>query len=150
MLWWCETTRFHSLSKSQCAYINKSDTTVEVRKIAPWLPGRNKPDVAQLILDFFAIILQNIRMWIDRKYEQTLKNIADQFPVTVVTGARQVGKTDLVKKVFPRYAYTSLDVPATAEQAERSPEAFLKTIRSRLSLTKFNTRRLFFDISKLW
>ena len=47
--------------------------------------------------------------------------------MTFVTGARQVGKTDLARKVFPRYAYTSLDVPATAEQAERSPDAFLKS-----------------------
>jgi predicted AAA+ superfamily ATPase len=44
----------------------------------------------------------------------------------VVTGARQVGKTSLVRRVFPDFNYVSLDLPASAEQAEKSPDAFLK------------------------
>lgn len=77
-------------------------------------------------LDIYALPLQNIRMWIKRKYEQTLKALAAQFPAVVVTGARQVGKTALVRRVFPDYHYISLDLPAAAEQAEKSPDAFLK------------------------
>ncbi len=64
-------------------------------------------------------------MWIARKYQKTLKDLFDQFPVVVLTGARQVGKTSLVRKVFPRASYVSLDVPARAAQAEQDPEAFL-------------------------
>lgn len=64
-------------------------------------------------------------MWIKRKYEKTIRELARQFPVVVLTGARQVGKTALVRKVFPNFSYVSLDVPALAEQAERSPEDFL-------------------------
>jgi hypothetical protein len=69
--------------------------------------------------------LQNIRMWIKRKYEPTLKALAAQFPAVVITGARQAGKTALVRHVFPDYNYVSLDLPASAEQAEKSPDAFL-------------------------
>ena len=65
-------------------------------------------------------------MWITRKYEKTLKALSEQFPSVVVTGARQVGKTALVQKVFPDYTYVSLDIPAMAAQAENHPEAFIK------------------------
>ncbi|MFZ0243467.1 MAG: ATP-binding protein [Desulfobacterales bacterium] len=51
--------------------------------------------------------------------------MARQFPAVVLTGARQVGKTALVRRVFPDHAYVSLDLPAAAEQAENSPARFL-------------------------
>ncbi|MBW2023606.1 MAG: AAA family ATPase, partial [Deltaproteobacteria bacterium] len=75
-------------------------------------------------VDFFAVQLQNIRMWIARKYESTLLSLFEQFPAVVVTGPRQVGKTSLMRKVFPHLDYVSLDLPALAEQAEKSPELF--------------------------
>lgn len=75
-------------------------------------------------LDFFAVQLQDICMWITRKYESTLLSLFEQFPAVVVTGPRQVGKTSLVRKVFPDLDYVSLDLPALAEQAEKSPELF--------------------------
>jgi len=70
-------------------------------------------------------MLQNICMWIKRKYEKTITEIFNQFPVVVLTGARQVGKTALVQKVFPAFSYVSLDVPALSEKAEHSPHDFL-------------------------
>jgi uncharacterized protein len=65
-------------------------------------------------------------MWITRKYEKTLETLTKQFPSVAVTGARQVGKTALVQKVFPDYTYVTLDIPAIAAQAENHPEAFIK------------------------
>ena len=64
-------------------------------------------------------------MWIKRSYEPTLSELFRQFPSVVVTGPRQVGKTSLVRRVFPELEYVSLDLPALAEQAEKSPESFL-------------------------
>ena len=81
--------------------------------------------MAMAILDKSAVSLQIIRMWIKRKYEHTLASMVEQFPAVVVTGARQVGKTSLVRQVLPEFGYASLDLPAAAEQAESSPEAFL-------------------------
>jgi predicted AAA+ superfamily ATPase len=66
-------------------------------------------------------------MWISRKYETTLKTLFDQFPAVVVTGARQVGKTSLVRRVFPNFDYVTLDIPSIAEQAEKSPDAFINS-----------------------
>ncbi len=65
-------------------------------------------------------------MWIAREQAETLRRMAQQFPAVVLTGARQVGKTTLVRRVFPDYRYVSLDLPATAELAEKSPERFLR------------------------
>jgi hypothetical protein len=65
-------------------------------------------------------------MGLERKYENTLKRLSEQFPAVVLTGARQVGKTSLVRKAFPLFNYVSLDLPAKAELAEKNPEHFLR------------------------
>jgi len=65
-------------------------------------------------------------MWITRYYEKTLKAMGRQFPAVVVTGPRQVGKTALVRYVFPDAEYLSLDLPSMAAQAENAPESFLR------------------------
>ena len=64
-------------------------------------------------------------MWIDRQIEPLLLGRAATRPVVVLTGARQTGKTSLVRRLFPDHAYVTLDLPSEAEQAERDPESFL-------------------------
>lgn len=54
-----------------------------------------------------------------------IKQLADKFPVLVLTGARQTGKTTLLRNVFPGYRYISLDLPSLAEMAENDPLSFL-------------------------
>lgn len=49
-----------------------------------------------------------------------------QFPVVVMTGARQVGKTTLAKKFLPEADYVTLDVHAEAERARLSPVEFFQ------------------------
>jgi len=44
-------------------------------------------------------------MWIERKLQEILAKYQSQFPVTIITGARQVGKTSLLTMVFPHYSY---------------------------------------------
>ncbi len=65
-------------------------------------------------------------MWIKRELEEEVKKISIEFPVIVITGPRQVGKTAIVEKSFPDYLYVSLDSPALAEMAETMPEEFLR------------------------
>jgi predicted AAA+ superfamily ATPase len=48
-----------------------------------------------------------------------------QFPVVVLGGARQVGKTTLARALLPQAAYVTLDDPARAAAARLSPSAFL-------------------------
>ncbi len=46
--------------------------------------------------------------------------MAGFFPAVILSGARQTGKTTLLKKIFSNYNYVSLDLPSKAEQAENS------------------------------
>jgi predicted AAA+ superfamily ATPase len=64
-------------------------------------------------------------VWIDRQLEGPLARLAKQRPVVVLTGARQTGKTSLVRRVFPAHGFVSLDLPSEAEQAEKDPRGFL-------------------------
>jgi hypothetical protein len=64
-------------------------------------------------------------MWIERDISQKIKDLAQSFPVIVLTGARQTGKTTLLQKLFADYSYVSLDTPSTAALASHSPEEFL-------------------------
>ncbi len=61
-----------------------------------------------------------------RDISNKITRIATQFPVIVLTGARQVGKTTLLRSLFPTHSYVSLDLPSAAESAENEPREFLK------------------------
>jgi uncharacterized protein len=65
-------------------------------------------------------------MWIERDIARELPGIAASFPVVVLAGPRQVGKTSVLERTFPGYTYLSLDVAAHAEMAETRPEDFLR------------------------
>ena len=64
-------------------------------------------------------------MWIERDCESLVRRMAGQFPAVLVTGARQVGKTSLLRRLFPEASYLSLDFPGNTEAAESSPETLL-------------------------
>ena len=51
-------------------------------------------------------------MWIERKIESLILQAFEQFPALLLTGLRQVGKTSLLKKMFPNASYITLDLPA--------------------------------------
>jgi predicted AAA+ superfamily ATPase len=65
-------------------------------------------------------------MSVDRQIEPRLLKLAGQRPVVVVTGARQVGKSSLVARLFPKHSSVTLDLPSEAEQAEKDPARFLE------------------------
>lgn len=56
-----------------------------------------------------------------RAAHSTLRRLATQFPALLVLGARQVGKTTLVKDVFPDVPYVDLEDPATRALFAESP-----------------------------
>jgi len=64
-------------------------------------------------------------MMVERIRARAVAKLARQFPVLVLTGARQVGKTTLARALFPRHAYVSLDLPSVADLAERAPDELL-------------------------
>jgi hypothetical protein len=66
-----------------------------------------------------------MHVWIERSVQPQLQAAVGRRPVVVLTGARQTGKTSLVRHLFPDCQYVSLDLPSEAEQAEKQPVAFL-------------------------
>ena len=64
-------------------------------------------------------------MWIDRQIEPLLLQRAATRPVVVLTGARQTGKTSLMRRLFPDQGFVTHDQPSEADQAERAPATFL-------------------------
>jgi hypothetical protein len=68
-------------------------------------------------------------MWIEREIALTLKKLAATFPILVLIGPRQTGKTSIIEKTFPSLHYVSLDLPQLAEAAETRPSEFLERHR---------------------
>jgi predicted AAA+ superfamily ATPase len=59
--------------------------------------------------------------YINRRLSNNLNKITEHFPVAVLTGARQVGKSTLLQNAFADYAYLSLDDFTLQEKAIRDP-----------------------------
>jgi len=70
-------------------------------------------------------------MWIRRLIEPILKHRVQTRPVVVLTGARQTGKTALVRRLFPDFAYVSLDLPSEAARRHSNRHGFSTDIPRR-------------------
>ncbi|MEX2506870.1 MAG: ATP-binding protein [Pseudohongiellaceae bacterium] len=62
---------------------------------------------------------------IARKLSKKLRELAASYPVVVVTGPRQSGKTTLCQSCFPDHAYVSLESLDNREFAAADPRGFL-------------------------
>ena len=63
--------------------------------------------------------------YIPRNAESRLQHFASGYPVVVVTGPRQSGKSTLVRHAFPKHRYVSLEDLDQREFAETDPRGFL-------------------------
>jgi len=70
-------------------------------------------------------------MYIPRVIEKLLPGILETFPCLAITGPRQSGKSTLLRQVLADYRYTTLDDPATREQALNDPVFFLDSLGER-------------------
>lgn len=62
---------------------------------------------------------------ISRCIQETICDKAGRFPVLVLTGVRQCGKSTLLKNSFPKYTYVSLEDPDIRALANDDPRGFL-------------------------
>ena len=68
-------------------------------------------------------------MYIKRCLEDRVRYMAEHFPVVLRSGARQVGKTTLLKRIAEsdsRISYVTLDYPRLRQLAKEDPELFLQ------------------------
>ena len=65
--------------------------------------------------------------YIKRSIEDTLLKVSKMFPVLLVTGARQVGKTTLLENLFNDIDYVTLDDPVVLNNSRENPAGFFKT-----------------------
>lgn len=69
-------------------------------------------------------------MYLPRTLETFALSASRHFPVMLVTGARQVGKTTLLRHIrAPERAYVSLDDPMLLDLARRDPALFFQRFR---------------------
>lgn len=65
-------------------------------------------------------------MSVKRTIYKEIKLYARKYPILVITGPRQAGKTTLMTEEFTKYRYLSLENPDNREFAIRDPNGFLK------------------------
>lgn len=63
--------------------------------------------------------------YIERKISDSIKEAVPFFPVIVITGPRQTGKTTLVKHLFTDYTYYNLEDPLIRLAVEDNPRDFI-------------------------
>ncbi|MGI6395229.1 MAG: ATP-binding protein [bacterium] len=63
---------------------------------------------------------------IDRIIEKKIDELREKFPVIMVTGPRQSGKTTLAKKCFPNHRYVNLENLDERAYAQNDPRKFLE------------------------
>lgn len=63
-------------------------------------------------------------MWVKREIESELIDLALHYPVVMITGPRQAGKTSLACRTFSEKPYFSLENPDVRERISTDPRAF--------------------------
>ncbi len=75
----------------------------------------------------FARRVHHIRMRIARAIEPVLRRAGRQFPAVQVSGARQTGKTSLLRRLFARASYPTLGLPAAERERVKEKRIVCRT-----------------------
>ena len=63
--------------------------------------------------------------YISRTIESIIKTSSNSFKAILITGARQTGKSTLLKQLFPKFTMITFDDPFMEEQAKDNPDMFM-------------------------
>lgn len=90
-------------------------------------------------------------MFYERTIEKTLRNINETFPVLLLTGPRQVGKTTLLTKMAAaNRKMVSLDNPTIRALAKQEPELFLQRYAPPVLIDEVQYAPELFDYIKVY
>lgn len=73
-------------------------------------------------------------MWINRSITEKVRKTVNSRPAILLTGARQTGKTSLLKREFPDTEYITFDHLIHISSAKEAPEYFLQQFGSQIIL----------------
>ncbi|QEH50222.1 ATP-binding protein [Aggregatibacter actinomycetemcomitans] len=88
-------------------------------------------------------------MYLSRQIQPLVGRLLKQFPAVLVTGARQVGKSTLLKHIAKDYAYLTLDDPLLLEQAKQEPRLFFLNHAGNVILDEVQYAQELFSLLKL-
>lgn len=71
---------------------------------------------------------------IARQLETSIREMLTKFPILLVTGPRQAGKTTLLREMFADYQYVNLEFAANREFAASDPVGFLRQYAGKVIL----------------
>ena len=77
-----------------------------------------------MIFNNVSVIFQ-VMYYKNRNISARIKGLVERFPVVIVSGARQVGKSTLLKHLFPEYDMVLLDPVTDIGNARADPDLFL-------------------------
>lgn len=69
--------------------------------------------------------------WFPRAIEKVVQDAARAFPAVVITGPRRVGKTTLLRRLFPDASYKLLEAPDVVAQVKSDARGFLESLDTR-------------------
>ena len=87
-------------------------------------------------------------MYIKRHIEPVLARIAKRKPVIVLTGARQVGKSTMLKEIYHRIRYIALNRPLLRESAKNNPSLFFEKYKPPVIVDEIQKNAELFDYIK--
>lgn len=87
-------------------------------------------------------------MYYHRHIEPVIARIAKRKPVIVLTGARQIGKSTMLKEVYEGIRYISLNRPLVRESAKDNPSLFFEINQPPIVLDEIQKAAELFDYIK--
>lgn len=87
-------------------------------------------------------------MYIKRHIEPVISRMAKRKTVIVLTGARQVGKSTMLREVYHDINYVALDHPLVRESARENPSLFFDTYKPPIIVDEIQKAAELFDYIK--